>query len=317
MANVHTPRSIPEKSLPVEVYALWGPGWNWPPPRPRWTPLTLSPARRAPGGSRWSGCWCTSSLGHPSFPISRGNRASAFSSAAPAALSRPQTFLPSPAAGAERSIRDRRELPRGGGAAPAPPGPSQSRAAPRSARPVASAAAAVARSSPRCRAGGGDRAPLAAGRAARRYAAPRSSGAAPPPEKSTLSDRLLRSHWNDLTGIFFFFLNFSPSFSSWVGGGGERSVASPPQLYLCMNLDPMHGRGASTAPPQGHKARRLPPVLPPAPGSHTSSVPQYLHKKWAPWMKCAQASHPRGFYQKAGGSPSFLCMSKRAGVCHI
>lgn len=200
MANVHTPRSIPEKSLPAEVYALWGPGWNWPPPRPRWTPLTLSPARRAPGGSRWSGCWCTSSLGHPSFPISRENRASSLSAGAPAALSRPQTFLPSPAAGAERLIRSRRALPRGGGAAPAPPGPAQRRAAPRGTDSERGRGAAELSKVP---AGTGRRG-RPAGQRGGRYAAPRSSGAAPPPEKSTLSDRLLRSHWNDLTGIFFF-----------------------------------------------------------------------------------------------------------------
>lgn len=39
-------------------------------------------------------------------------------------------------------------------------------------------------------------------------------------------------------------------------------MASPPRLYLCMNLDPIHRRGSMAAPPQGHQARHLPPVLP-------------------------------------------------------
>lgn len=69
----------------------------------------------------------------------------------------------------------------------------------------------------------------------------------------------------EMTSLAFFFFSLflsPPSVSSWVGGGGKRSVASPPRLYLCMNLDPMHKRGATAAPPQGHKARHLPAVLP-------------------------------------------------------
>lgn len=101
--NVHTPRSIPGTSLQAAVCALGGPGWNWLPPRRRWTLPDLSPAQRALRGSQWSGCWCTSSLGHHSFQLREGSQSSTFllpkSSLAPSTpYHNPdlQTFLSSP-----------------------------------------------------------------------------------------------------------------------------------------------------------------------------------------------------------------------------
>lgn len=101
--NVHTPRSIPGTSLQAAVCALGGPGWNWLPPRRRWTLPDLSPAQRALTGSQWSGCWCTSSLGHHSFQLREGSQSSTFflpkSSLAPSTpYHNPdlQTFLSSP-----------------------------------------------------------------------------------------------------------------------------------------------------------------------------------------------------------------------------
>lgn len=101
--NVHTPRSIPGTSLQAAVSALGGPGWSWLPPRQRWTLPALSPAQRALRGSQWSGCWCTSSLGHHSFQLREGSQSSDFflpkSSLAPSTPYHSpnlQTFLSSP-----------------------------------------------------------------------------------------------------------------------------------------------------------------------------------------------------------------------------